>query len=263
MPRFLMCACVCCLCLGIHGRVANADSLRLPETPQDGVVVVKPVPGDTIVVVPQEDVMATEKQVPEPEHESKADDPVKTEERLPLQENKEAPGIVIPVAPTKAVPLEVPIEKKPEIQTRGRSIEDILADPLKNKRDAEKDVVLSIPDNADNVDFLEGKWRCETDLINLETNSPIVMEFVFDKSGKGHTRIREKDGRVFAGSATASLAGNTLNVKVGKLVTPKGGASYNGSNINCKQKGAVAVCSGKNTGTPAISWQNATFHRVK
>lgn len=157
----------------------------------------------------------------------------------------------------------VPVIVQPPTRRPGITIEDILADPMKNKQDAERRDSLNLPKDTAKLDFLEGKWRCETDLINMETQEPIVMDFVFDREGKGTVRLREKTGRVFSGSAKATLKNNTLAIDVSKLKTAKSNTSYNGSRIQCQQKGQTAVCKGKNLGSPALEWNNATFHRLK
>lgn len=269
---------------------AFADSLRLPDAQQEEVS--KSVPGKqgTTVIIPnaieKNGVIITSPGItvqPGP-GEDKAPDAELLES--PLQQGT-SPAVVDDILPTpssrnrstkdkpssetkNAEPKEqiVNVKDVPVAPSETRrstlTIEDILADPMKNKNlKPSKNDSLSLPKDTQKMDFLEGKWRCETDLINLENNSPVVIEFTFGKNGRGNARLKEKTGRVFSGSANAVLENGTLDIKVDKLVTPNSSAIYNGSNIQCKQKGAMAICSGKNTGKPAVSWDNASFHRVK
>ena len=194
-----------------------------------------------------------------PENESLPSELNVNDERKKLSQDNEK----TPLGGRQQMQEIVPVIVQPQIQHPARTIEDILADPMKNKMDAEKCDSLNLPSDASPMEFLEGKWRCETDLINMETNDPIVMDFVFDKKGKGLVSLKEKSGRIFSGSAKASLQNNILVMDVSRLKTTNSQATYNGSHVQCQQKGKAAVCKGKNVGKPPLEWDNATFYRVK
>lgn len=291
--KLVMCALWACI-LGVmlfcNATDTYADSLRLPDAQREEVS--KPVideRGGTVVapdIVEKKDVIVISPDsilIPTPEGGKKADSEILENPNIE-DNNHTVPDINVmqdsaPMPSTDELPLpndkrNVPgetiinIKEDPIVpsttQRPAMTIEDILADPMKNKDNASpKADSLSLPKDTRKLDFLEGKWRCETDLINLENNTPVIIDFTFDKNGKGNAKLKEKTGRVFSGSANAVLKNGVLDIKVARLVTPDSSASYNGSEIQCKQKGLSALCSGKNTGTPPVIWNNATFHRVK
>lgn len=269
---------------------AFADSLRLPDVQQENLPKTIPAEQGRTVLVPEivdkKKVIITspETTVLQEPNEAKTSDlevlehtNINNATSSPADDahSRDHPSVpvnqeMLPVDNEKIVPEErivnvkKPLDVPASKQQRALTIEDILADPMKNNdQDVRKKDSLSLSDNEQKMEFLEGKWRCETDLINLENNSPVIIDFTFDKNGKGTARLMENSGRVFSGSAKAGLKNGILDIKVAKLFTPGSSATYNGSNIQCKQKGATVVCSGKNTGNPSVSWHDASFRRVK
>lgn len=269
---------------------AFADSLRLPDAPSSNKANANSTESQTPVVAP--DVVEKNRVILSPSeiivHHKPGEENITNTETVENPSSQQAtPPVVDDRSPTDSPvilsPIDLPKADDKEKATeeiivniqedsvaqpvRGRpalTIEDILADPMKNNEKASaKNDSLNLPKDAQKMDFLEGKWRCETDLINLENNTPVAIDFTFDKNGKGFSQLKEKSGRIFTGSANATLKNGVLNISVGELVTPKGAAKYNGSVIQCRQKGSVAICSGKNTGNPPVAWNNATFKRIK
>ncbi len=287
-----VCGVWACVLVGLQASVASAafaDSLRLPDAQQEKILRFVPAEqGATFVPAPLEkqDIIISS---PEITVQPKSEVDTKPEEELVEQPRPhDTPPVVIDDAASADPPhipsnINVPTVENKNAEIKERivevpkmpsvpaetlrpvlTIEDILADPMKNGNPkSSKSDSQSLPQDTQKMDFLEGKWRCETDLINLENDSPIVFEFTFDKNGNGDARLKEKTGRIFSGSANAVLKNGILDIKVEKLATPNSSATYNGSNIQCRQKGATAICSGKNTGKPSVAWHNASFHRVK
>ncbi|MBQ9406223.1 MAG: hypothetical protein IJU37_05715 [Desulfovibrio sp.] len=50
---------------------------------------------------------------------------------------------------------------------------------------AERKQDLIIPPNADNLDFILGRWHYDTGIENMRTHEPVIFEFAFNAHGKG------------------------------------------------------------------------------
>ncbi len=103
--------------------------------------------------------------------------------------------------------------------------------------------VLVIPEKPQDLSFLQGRWRCETGLANSRTNEPLVVEFIFDKHGKGITRIYEKN-TVCKGTSTAQFTQEGLRVLADDAVCGDG-RSYQSQEIDCIRHADGAQCTGK------------------
>lgn len=119
---------------------------------------------------------------------------------------------------------------------------------------------LRLPPKADNMSFLEGRWRCETGLARVSDNQPIVLEFSFDKNGKGSAFIVEQDGTRYDASARASYVKGTLRVNTSEFRSKKSRGAYSKSKIECRDQGGHALCNGEDGGA---TWSNAQFIRLK
>ena len=119
---------------------------------------------------------------------------------------------------------------------------------------------LILPKGNTSMDFLEGKWRCNTGLANAATNEPVVVEFTFNNNGKGSALVRERNGQLFHASANASMRGGKLRINTSMFRSRNSGRSYEKSFIECEDKGNRAICSGVNGN---IHWSGATFSRLK
>lgn len=109
--------------------------------------------------------------------------------------------------------------------------------------------------------FLEGKWRCNTGLASAADNQPVVVEFSFDKNGRGTGTILEKhSGNRYNASVKANYKSGVLRVYTSDFTSKTTREGYNRSTIECKDQGGQAICSGKNGKT---SWEGATFVRIK
>lgn len=122
----------------------------------------------------------------------------------------------------------------------------------------QKQEELIIPENAQNTEFLEGEWRCDTGLANAATKEPVQLAFSFDKTGNGTATTNEKDGQCH-GPVKASLQSGVLHIEIGEQSCPNG-SSYNPVSIDCRPSGSGAACQG--THGRGSSW-GATFYKVK
>lgn len=132
-------------------------------------------------------------------------------------------------------------------------------------REGEK---LAIPENAGErkgVDFLEGCWGTGSGLVESEQGTPVVVEYCFDRNGRGHRIIREKDsGAICRSSASAAMKGNRLKIDAARADCK--GASrdeYVPQSIECTGKGASTRCKGRESdkGGNVVQW-DADFART-
>ncbi len=147
----------------------------------------------------------------------------------------------------------------------GPSIEDLLAgmsdDAAKRQNNAPKPGnSLVLPEDDSSMDFLQGKWRCNTGLVRTSDNQPIVMEFSFDGNGRGTSSIVEQSGRRYTASARAKYKKGRLTLNTSEFYSRKSPGRYPRHFLECRQSGAHALCSGENAG---IRWHGATFTRIK
>lgn len=119
---------------------------------------------------------------------------------------------------------------------------------------------LSLPPKDDTMSFLEGHWRCNTGLARVTDNQPVVVEFRFDKNGKGTAAVRELSGRRYDASAHATYKKGVLRINTSDFRAKDNRSGYHKSYIECYDQGGQALCNGKNGG---ISWYGASFIRLK
>lgn len=152
----------------------------------------------------------------------------------------------------------------PEGTASGQNMEDIFANAAEEAQKAinpgsataSSNSSLILPQKGDSASFMEGNWICHTGLASIQTNEPVVLEFSFNKNGKGSSTIVEKkSGQVFRASAQASFRNGILRVNTSQF-RGKGGA-YNPNSIICRNTGGAAECTGKNGN---VTWR-ANFVR--
>lgn len=124
----------------------------------------------------------------------------------------------------------------------------------------EEGASIQIPEEASNMNFLAGKWRCNTGLARASDNSPVVLEFTFNEDGKGRAVIREQSGKLYTASATGSLRNRILRINTSQFKSRESPQEYHKAFIECMDQGSRAICSGENGG---IKWSNATFTRIQ
>lgn len=125
---------------------------------------------------------------------------------------------------------------------------------------ARQGAALSLPAQDSSLSFLEGHWRCNTGLSRTRDNQPVVVEFRFDKQGKGTAAIRELSGRQFIASARATYKKGRLRINTSEFCAKGTNNRYSKSYIECVEQGARALCRGKNGGT---TWSGASFIRLR
>lgn len=148
-----------------------------------------------------------------------------------------------------------------EAQNGTTTVADILGGmPELDTGTAPAEPALAIPESPANMDFLQGKWRCNTGLVRSSDNKPVVVEFSFGSDGTGNASIREESGKVFTASAKGSLNKQVLRINTSEFHAPGDNSVYFKTFIECRNQGEYAICSGENGG---IHWSDATFTRVQ
>lgn len=160
--------------------------------------------------------------------------------------------------------------ESPAAQSESQNMEDILAGAAeaaqksynestsqgKTRQESARTASLQLPQKGDSVSFMEGNWICHTGLASTKTGEPVVMEFSFNKNGKGTGTILErKSGQRYTASAQASFRNGVLRVNTSQFRGRRGG--YNSNSIECRNQGGAAQCRGKNGN---VIW-NANFVR--
>jgi hypothetical protein len=110
----------------------------------------------------------------------------------------------------------------------------------------------------EDIAFMEGCWIAETGLVDSVTGVPVVVEYCFDRSGQGMRRMTEPDGLVCQGPATVSYSSGLLVLRAGEAHCPQGREAYVPHTVQCRDGGALAMCSGQEEGGDA--W-TARFRR--
>lgn len=119
---------------------------------------------------------------------------------------------------------------------------------------------LVIPPDAEDMDFLEGKWLCDTGLASMRTGEPVSLAFSFDENGKGSAITYEADDSC-AGPVSASLKNGELHISVGESICQKDNHVYEPVEIICSRTAnAVTQCQGRHKSGHA--WA-APFRRVR
>ncbi|MBQ7618405.1 MAG: hypothetical protein IJS50_05975, partial [Desulfovibrio sp.] len=156
-----------------------------------------------------------------------------------------------------------PKEAKPETNT-----EDLLAQlsetsPEAKPKDPPKESAnLVLPKDDSSMNFLKGKWRCNTGLVRTTDGQPVVMEFAFDHKGKGTSTIIEKNGTVYKAQATALYKNGRLRINTSDFYAKSRRGRYLGQFMECRQAGGRAVCAGHDRNRD-VHWQNANFTRLR
>ena len=121
---------------------------------------------------------------------------------------------------------------------------------------------LNIPGDAakkNDLTFLEGCWTSETGLYSHPSKEPIIAEYCFDKNGKGRRFVRERNGQVCSGSASARFQGNRLLFDSNPARCPRGG-TYVPQKVECTGSERSTQCKGNELGGSRHKW-DARFRR--
>ena len=155
-----------------------------------------------------------------------------------------------PVEPPKVAEAPKP-KPKPEPKQEPKPLPKEEPKPQEPPKPApKKNDNLAIPEDAakkNDLSFLEGCWTSETGLYSHPSNEPIIAEYCFDKSGKGRRLVRERNGQVCSGPASARFQGNRLNFESGQAKCPRGGV-YVPQKVECTGSENTTQCKGREQG---------------
>lgn len=106
---------------------------------------------------------------------------------------------------------------------------------------------LQVPESAGQdggLGFLQGGWRCDSDLSTPK--DPVVVEYVFDAAGKGQITVKTKD-RICSAAVRADLeASGALRIESDATIPCSTGSPIDGQRVVCQGKGAQTSCEGLN-----------------
>ena len=161
-----------------------------------------------------------------------------------------------PPAPPEPKPVPQPRPEKPKEQPKP------VEPPKEPEKPKKKNEDLTIPQDAakkNDLSFLEGCWTSETGLYSHPSNEPIIAEYCFDKKGSGRRFVRERNGQVCSGPASARFQGNRLNFESGQAKCPRGGI-YVPQKVECTGSENTTQCKGREQGAGNNKW-DARFRR--
>ena len=188
-------------------------------------------------------------------------EPKKEEAKQPEPEVVEPFFGETPVEPPQVAEAPKPQPKpKPEPKQEPPKVEPPKQEPPKPA--PKKNDNLAIPEDAakkNDLTFLEGCWTSETGLYSHPSNEPIIAEYCFDKSGKGRRFVRERNGQVCSGSASARFQGNQLQFDSSQARCPRGG-TYVPQKVECNGQENSTQCKGRELGGANLKW-DARFKR--
>lgn len=237
--------------------------------PDNGVEIVIPPAVTPEPAKPEEEKPKEEKPVPpvpdKPDVIIEPDKPVVVTPEKPKEETPVEPRQTETPKPAQPPLVEVQLPmSNATVPVTTPSIEDLLAGLAQEKPIPEVPVgrEMSIPEKAKDLDFLKGKWRCNTGLFNTRTREPVVVEFAFDKNGNGTVSTIEKSsGTEYSGKAKGKLKNGGLAIACSEQRNRKKRDKYSSMQISCVQKGGHAICRGVNA--DGTRWDNATFVRIQ
>lgn len=184
---------------------------------------------------------------PEPEPE-----PEPQPEPVPEPEPQPEPEVLAPqLVPDKPIEPEPRPEPKPQPKPEP-----------KPKPKPRKNEDLNIPADAakkNDLSFLEGCWQSETGLFSHPSNTPIIAEYCFDKKGQGRRFVREKNGQVCSGPASARFEGSRLVWRAGSAPCPRGN-QYVPQQVQCTGNDTSTRCQGVEQSQRKMRWK-ADFKR--
>lgn len=124
------------------------------------------------------------------------------------------------------------------------------AEPEAPKDSPKKGESMEIPDNAakkKDFTFLNGCWESKTGMSRTTDGSEVVVEFCFNKKGKGRIIVHEVgDGRGVRckGRASAHFKGDSLYIQSGEAYCP-GGRYYDRQTVVCTGSDNATTCNGR------------------
>lgn len=144
-----------------------------------------------------------------------------------------------------------------EISLMRRQAADLAAQCAPVQPRAEE---LVLPERLERPDFLQGRWVCDTGLINNRTGEPVVVEFAFDAQGAGEGVVHEANDDC-AGAAQATVRDGELRIGLEPQRCRKTPGVYGRLQILCHSSAArKTLCTGTNE--DGTTW-DATFYKAR
>jgi len=119
---------------------------------------------------------------------------------------------------------------------------------------------LEVPANAGqgtDLGFLQGVWRCDTDLSTPQ--DPVIVDYIFDASGKGQITVKTTRKICSAGVKASLDADGTLRIDSDPTIPCSSGNPIDGQRVECVGKGTQTTCTGVNK-TSNSTWK-AKFYK--
>ncbi|MBQ4133233.1 MAG: hypothetical protein IJD04_05815 [Desulfovibrionaceae bacterium] len=179
--------------------------------------------------------------------------------QLPLQNSTPAPEADIPPLPELALPELPDFDEVPEEYPENPGDMPEVSEPP-----TEEAQNLEIPENPDNMQFLNGCWDAPTGLMNIDTRQPVIVEYCFENNGQGKIRITEldKNGKPMFncdGPARARLEDDRLVIEDGGAVCPNGNGYHSNQVLCYKDRNGNTVCTGRSRGGSGHKWGPVPF----
>ncbi len=183
------------------------------------------------------------------------------------------PSPALDIPPEEEVPPvpELALPELPEFESAPEAVpyadaKQIPEQPTPPKQETNN---LEIPEDPQDLSFLQGCWDAPTGLINVNNRLPIIIEYCFDASGKGRVKITELDKRGgkpmhnCEGSAIARMKGNRLEIDDHGAKCPDKN-NYRGNHVTCfRDKNGDTVCSGRSKGKSRRKWGPVPFREIR
>ncbi|WP_155976344.1 SrfA family protein [Novispirillum itersonii] len=256
---------------GIGPLTLGTDPEKKPDLPVDpkkvvpGMVLPDVVPGTVIpgvgivgpdgTVLPDPkitapDLMPDAKKPQDPKAPDVKPDPQKPDAPKPpeTKPQDQKPPEQKPVDPKKLSPEANPQDQKPVTPPKpDQQANQKPVDPKKPGQEPLKPLVLPPDAGANgNMDFLNGKWRSRTGLVDSATGLPVEMEYTFE-NGKGTAAVTRHDGTVCQAPAQASMQGKQMQIDLQDAVCPDGGG-FGKAKVDCVPGAdGRASCKGTNS----------------
>jgi len=119
---------------------------------------------------------------------------------------------------------------------------------------------LRVPDTAapgSSLGFLQGVWRCDSDLSTPK--DPVIVEYIFDAEGKGQITVKTAKKLCTAGARASLGQSGSLLIESDATIPCSQGSPIEGQRVECVGKGDRTVCEGLNTASKG-KW-NARFSK--
>ncbi len=145
----------------------------------------------------------------------------------------------------------VPKKPNPDCQDVQKKIDRLLAEIEQLKKQCPnaktKPDTLKLPEKIVNTDFITGRWKSTTSIIN-EENEQVTLFFDFYKGGSGKLTLVEPNGTECEAALSVSIVGsNRLEIDQETAATCDPNGGYSPYFFECEaDKNGYAACKGQN-----------------